>query len=157
MGRRPYSPWKYNKKDRDYVNLLIDQFDLGQIRNKDFSQLSGGEKQLVILARTFAQNTNVLLCDEPNNNLDIFHIKRILCEIRQRTKTKKIISIIVLHDINIALKYCDQLLLLNKGKLFRKIDNLNNLSITMLEELYKVPIKIHYNEKGKIEFINTLT
>ena len=59
-------------------------------------------------------------------------------------------------DINIALKYCDELLFLNRGEIFSQLNDYNKISVSMLEELYKVPMTIHYDNTGRINFVNTL-
>jgi iron complex transport system ATP-binding protein len=77
------------------------------------AQMSGGELQRVMIARTLAQQTPVLLMDEPVSNLDIAHqldIMRLLREAQNKT------ILIVIHDLNLALQFCDRLLLLHNGK-----------------------------------------
>lgn len=70
MGRRPYVTWKPSKKDLQIVADLLKVMGLEEFALRDFDQLSGGQKQKVLLARAFAQDTDILLLDEPTSNID---------------------------------------------------------------------------------------
>jgi len=88
------------------------------LRERPINQLSGGEKQRVIIARALAQEPKVLLLDEPTHHLDINHQIEILDLIRGLNKEERMVVIAVFHDLNIASQYCHRLILLSKGKIF---------------------------------------
>ena len=114
MGRNPYQQRLQNESqaDWDIVEQCMRQTSTWHLRFAKPSQMSGGELQRVMIARALAQQTPVLLLDEPVSSLDIAHqldIMRLL-----RTASEKTI-LIVIHDLNLALQFCDRLLLLHDG------------------------------------------
>ena len=119
MGRNPYQRHlqKESQEDWDIVERALRQTNTWHLRLALPSQMSGGELQRVMIARALAQQTPILLLDEPTSNLDIAHqfeIMELLTEInRKEGKT----ILIVVHDLNLALRYCPQALLLHDHSL----------------------------------------
>ena len=119
MGRNPYQRHLQNEsqEDWDIVERALRQTNTWHLRLALPSQMSGGELQRVMIARALAQQTPILLLDEPTSNLDIAHqfeIMELLTEInRKEGKT----ILIVVHDLNLALRYCPQALLLHDHSL----------------------------------------
>lgn len=116
MGRNPYQRRLQNEsqEDWDIVERCMRQTGTWELRFAKPAQMSGGELQRVMIARALAQQTPVLLLDEPVSNLDIAHqieIMRLL-----RAATDKTV-LIVLHDLNLALRFCDEVILLHEGAL----------------------------------------
>ena len=115
MGRNPYQHRLQNESqaDWDIVERCMRQTGTWELRLAKPAQMSGGELQRVMIARALAQQTPVLLMDEPVSNLDIAHqidIMRLLREATDKT------TLIVIHDLNLALRFCDDLLLLHDGR-----------------------------------------
>lgn len=116
MGRNPYQRRLQNEsqKDWDIVERCMRQTGTWELRLAKPAEMSGGELQRVMIARALAQETPVMLMDEPVSNLDIAHqieIMRLL-----RAATDKTV-LIVLHDLNLALRFCDEVMLLHGGDL----------------------------------------
>jgi len=103
-------------KHKDEAMHALEKLEIPHLSDEDFSHLSEGQKQLVILARTLLQNTPVMLLDEPDSSLDFPNKHMSLSKIRDLVHTEKKACIVTLHDPNLALKYCDKLVLLDKGK-----------------------------------------
>ena len=119
MGRNPYQRHLQNEsqEDWDIVERALRQTNTWHLRLALPSQMSGGELQRVMIARALAQQTPILLLDEPTSNLDIAHqfeIMELLTDIN-RNEGKTIL--IVVHDLNLALRYCQQALLLHDHSL----------------------------------------
>lgn len=109
-------------------------------RRKEFvTNLSGGEYQLVLIARALAQGSEVILLDEPTSHLDINHALLIM-DLLEELKREKIV-IAVMHDLNLALQYSDELILLNEGRVEWK-GNVKDLKPEILEKVYRVKAKI---------------
>ena len=115
MGRNPYQRRLQNesRRDRDIVERCMRQTGTWELRLARPAEMSGGELQRVMIARALAQETPVLLMDEPVSNLDIAHQLEVMRLLRDAGKT----TVIVIHDLNLALRFCDDVLLLHEGGL----------------------------------------
>ncbi|MBR6899640.1 MAG: ABC transporter ATP-binding protein, partial [Bacteroidales bacterium] len=115
MGRNPYQHHLQNEsqKDWDIVEQCMKQTNTWHLRLAKPAEMSGGEMQRVMIARALAQQTPVLLMDEPVSNLDIAHQLEIMRLLRTTDKT----VVIVIHDLNLALQFCDDLMLIHNGAL----------------------------------------
>lgn len=139
-GRKPYISWKPSDRDYAIVSDVIKSLKLEKIAMKDISALSGGQQQMVYIARAIAQEPKILLLDEPTSALDVKHQLEIM-ELLKSLSNKGITIIVTLHDINLATKYADKYLMLQNGKLYaegcKKI-----LTERHLEQLYGVKVRI---------------
>lgn len=122
MGRSPYLGRFQTESthDVDIARNAMEITNTWHLRRKNIGMISGGERQRVIIARALAQQTNVMLLDEPVSQLDIQHQIEILGILKKLTKEKKISVIVSLHDLNIAAQYCDEMILMDKGRIFKK-------------------------------------
>ena len=95
----------------------IENIGLDFLAHEDFSRLSEGQKQMVILARTLIQDTPVLLLDEPDSALDFLNRRKMLTEVRNMIQKEGKAGIVTLHDPGLALAYCDHIFLIKNGEL----------------------------------------
>lgn len=109
-------------------------------------ELSGGELQKVILARALAQTPEVLLLDEPTTHLDVNHQLEVLDLIKRITKAKELITILVSHNLNLASRYCDKLLMLNSGKVYSVGSVPEIMTPQKIREVFHVDVEITYHE-----------
>ncbi|WP_153301524.1 ABC transporter ATP-binding protein [Endozoicomonas arenosclerae] len=121
-GRYPHAgPFgRLKKEDHNAINSALTRVEMDQYANELVDHLSGGEMQRVWLAMVLAQETGILLLDEPTSWLDIAHQLRLLEIVRQLNDEKQITIVWVLHDLNQALQYSDEVVLMNKGSVVRK-------------------------------------
>jgi iron complex transport system ATP-binding protein len=114
MGRYPRMGFMgaFTREDRDAVRDSLARLDLLRFAGREFGSLSGGERQQVLLARALAQDTPWILLDEPTNHLDIRSQLRILDFMRDLDKR----IVIVCHDLSLASKYCDRLIVMKDGE-----------------------------------------
>lgn len=117
MGRNPYQRHLQNEsqEDSDIVERCMKQTNTWHLQKSLPSEMSGGELQRVMIARALAQQTPLLLLDEPTSNLDIAHQFEIMELLRDINATQHKTILIVVHDLNMALRYCPQAMLLHNG------------------------------------------
>ena len=119
LGRRPYMRWGFTEEDHRIVHEAMEQLGLTPLRGRFLSQLSGGERQKAILARALAQQPKILLLDEPTSSLDLQNQYQVLEIVRDICHNTAITAIVVIHDLNLALRFCDRFLLLKDGLVYR--------------------------------------
>ena len=115
LGRRPYMNGGPSKQDLDSVANMLGRLGMEDKALSYVDVLSGGEYQKVVLARAFVQSAQTLLLDEPTNNLDPANQQEIMRAVREEVDTSGIAAGAVLHDINLALRYCDRFMFIADG------------------------------------------
>ena len=118
LGRKPHMHFGPSAEDYAIVDASITRMQLDSLKLRYIDELSGGELQKVILARALAQQPKVLLLDEPTANLDLRNQHEVMRIVSQIAKDDDISVVVVIHDLNLALKYCDRFLLIHEGKAF---------------------------------------
>ncbi|RLI76587.1 ABC transporter ATP-binding protein [Archaeoglobales archaeon] len=142
MGRRPYLSWRCSRKDLEKVFAVLKLLNIENIVMRDFNELSGGQQQKVLIARALAQEPEVLLLDEPTANLDIKHQLEVMEMIRTIVKEKGITAIVAIHDLNLASRYADRIVMMRSGKVFAVEDPNNVLTPTNIEKVYGVKVRV---------------
>lgn len=119
MGRNPYQRRLQNESqaDWDIVEQCMRQTNTWHLRFALPSEMSGGELQRVMIARALAQQTPILLLDEPTSNLDIAHQFEIMELLRDINRSQHKTILLVIHDLNMALRYCPSALLLHQRRI----------------------------------------
>jgi iron complex transport system ATP-binding protein len=145
LGRRPYSGFTLLKEDYEMIDVVVAELELEKFLHRSMNTLSGGERQKVYLAKSLIQNPKILLLDEPISHLDPKNQQEILEIVKEITVKKDLITIMVLHDLQSALHYGDNLLLLKNGKLLNQL-NVKDIKSEDLEELYDIKCKIFKND-----------
>ena len=141
LGRRPYMKWGFTEEDHAIVHDAMHRLDVEDMRGRFLNQLSGGEKQKVMLARALAQQPKVLLLDEPTSALDIQNQYQVLKMVQTICHNDNMIAVVVIHDLNLALRFCDRFLLLKDGQVYRHGDR-SILDSTALKEVYGVDARV---------------
>ncbi len=140
MGRNPYLKFNESEsdKDREIVEEAMKMTKTDQFADRLFNTLSGGERQRVIIARAIAQDTGIILLDEPTSALDIHHQIEVM-ELIERLNEKGITVLAVLHDLNLAARFCDRLVTADGEP--KEIMTQENL-----REIYDMKMMIRNNE-----------
>ena len=138
MGRAPYSPLMgFDRSvDIDIAGRALGRVGLSHLSDRMIQTLSGGERQMVIIARALAQEPKVLLLDEPTAYLDLSHqidIYQILFELN---KNEGLTVVVVSHDVNLAALYCKNLILLKKGKIHASGPPKEVLTTALIQQVY---------------------
>ena len=146
MGRYPYFSHVPSAEDNNAVLKAMESIDISHLKEREYTHLSGGEKQRVHLARVLAQLDNpiehkLLFLDEPLNNLDILHQHKIMEYIKNFT-TAKNTAIVVLHDLNLAAQFADKILLLKRGKTVRYGTPDEVMTQEIISDVYNFPCTI---------------
>ena len=97
----------------------MERLGLTEMRGRFLNELSGGERQKVMLARALAQKPKLLLLDEPTSSLDLKNQYQVLQTVKDICHETGIAAIMVIHDLNLALRFCDRFLLMRDGAVFR--------------------------------------
>ena len=144
MGRTPHMAWigKESERDKQIVRDVLDQTELAEFQDRQIANLSGGEQQRVLLARALAQETGVLLLDEPTNHLDLKHQTRLLDLVRQLTKEKNLTVLMAMHDLNLAGRVADEIILLAWGRILRTGSPAAVMEADLLSNAYGVNVEI---------------
>lgn len=144
LGRRPYLNWKPKPSDIEMVGSIIERMDLVHLAMRDIGELSGGERQKVIVAKAIAQEPQVLLFDEPTTFLDLKYQLKIMEFIRSLINEKHICAVLTTHDLNLAMQFSDRFAILKDGKIYAA-GNTSALSKDVVRDVYGVEAAFHYN------------
>ncbi len=149
MGRYPYFHQQPNANDWEATKIWMQKTEISHLENREYNQLSGGEKQRVHLARIFAQVENkaqekLVFLDEPLNNLDIAHQFKILQTIKDFTQNNNT-AITVLHDLNLTAQFADEVVLMQDGEIKMYDSPEKVFQQKTIENVYQFPCKIISN------------
>ncbi|RDU25120.1 ABC transporter ATP-binding protein [Anaerosacchariphilus polymeriproducens] len=141
LGRRPYIKWDASDEDIKIVDKIIGQMGLEEFKLRYIDEISGGELQKVMLARALAQQPRLLLLDEPTSNLDPKNQYEVLSIVKNISKSNNIAVIIVIHDLNLALRYCDRFLFI-KNKSVYSYGGIEVMTNDNIEFVYEMPVSV---------------
>ena len=150
IGRYPWhgALGRFGQDDRDRVEDAIAQVGLKPFAGRLVDSLSGGERQRAWLAMMVAQNSRCLLLDEPTSALDIAHQVEVLALIKALSQQRGLTVIAVLHDINMAARYCDHLVALRQGAMIAEGDAEAIMQAEVLGAIYGIPMGILPHPQG---------
>lgn len=150
IGRYPWhgALGRFGQEDRDRVEDAIAQVGLNAFAGRLVDSLSGGERQRAWLAMMVAQNSRCLLLDEPTSALDIAHQVEVLALIKALSQQRGLTVIAVLHDINMAARYCDHLVALRQGAMIAEGDAEAIMQAEVLGTIYGIPMGILPHPQG---------
>lgn len=129
------------QEDEKIVSSVISQMHLEKFAVRYLDELSGGELQKVMIARALAQEPRVLLLDEPTSSLDLKNQLEVLGLVRKICHSRNIAVIIVIHDLNMALRYCDRFLFLKDGSV-HAYGGQEVMTCECIGEVYQMPVCI---------------
>ncbi len=144
LGRTPYLGWfgRAGPEDHERVQHALERTQMVALAERRVGELSGGEQQRVLLARALAQDTPVMLLDEPITHLDLQHRERLVRLIRELTVQKQLAILMVLHDLNLAGMYADRIALLVEGRIEAVGTPSEVLTEATLSRVYEIPVRV---------------
>ncbi|MDP8241744.1 MAG: ABC transporter ATP-binding protein [Candidatus Celaenobacter antarcticus] len=147
MGKYPYLGFWQNYTSGQIVKTeqILKDLNIGHLSNRYLAELSGGEFQLIMIARALNQDTDILLFDEPASHLDIHHQIRIFSLLQQQNLKQNKTIFAVSHNINLAAEFCNKILILDNSRIiaFGKTDEV--LKKKALRKVFQVPIEVIKN------------
>ena len=124
------------------------RYNIEQLALRNFFELSGGEQQRVLIARSLAQEAKVLLLDEPTSRLEIRHQLEVMDLTRKLVSNERLSAAIAIHDLNLAARFCDRIVMMRDGKIFAAGTPSDVLTAGNIRSVYGVKVKISYDRNG---------
>lgn len=138
MGRRPYVRWRISDNDLSLATGVLEQLGISHLAFRKLTQVSGGERQKVMIARAMVQEPSLLLLDEPTSALDIRYQLEVMTLIRSVVRQQNIAAMLAIHDLNLAARFCDRILVLHQGKIVASGAPADLLKPPLIEQVYGV-------------------
>ena len=148
MGRHPYKG-RFQKEDQEDLDIIYEAMEMTntlKLRDRLITEISGGERQRVFIAKALAQKPSIILLDEPTSHLDINHQMDILNLLKTLNEQRGMTIVLVIHDINLAARYSHEIILLNAGKIQRKGTPEAVITNENVEIAYNLKIAIEKNK-----------
>ncbi|SFO17281.1 iron complex transport system ATP-binding protein [Cohaesibacter marisflavi] len=142
MGRKPHMGWRVKDHDLAIVGETIARLGLEALSLRYLDELSGGELQKVSIARAFVQQPRLLLLDEPTSALDMRNQFELLSLLFSVVRERKTATVVTMHDLNTALRFADEFLLLKDGRVLAR-GAVEEISPKLIEATYDIPVSIH--------------
>lgn len=149
-GRYPYQKGlgKLSKEDKDVISWALEATHMEEFKNRPISSLSGGQRQRVWIAMALAQQTDIILLDEPTTYLDLNHQLEVLELLKELNEKNKTTIVMVLHDLNLASKYSSYLLAMKNGEIFNYGTPQEVFNNDMLRNCFQIDGEIFIDKKS---------
>ena len=147
MGRSPHLGFLQmeRKSDMTIADNAMALTDTLELADRNIDELSGGERQRVIVARALAQEPKIMLLDEPSSYLDINHQVEIFDLIKRLNSERDLTVVIVSHDLNMSAEYCDRLILLKNGQVYKDGTPKEIITEANIREVYEANVVVQEN------------
>jgi len=149
LGWRQHIKWAVSDEELSRVQQSLDALEMGRMAGMFMDQLSGGERQKVFIARALAQDPRIFVFDEPTSALDIRYQIEVMETMRNITRERGAGMIIAVHDLNLAYRYADSVVVLNHGKVVGYGKPQDILTPSCINKVYGVESFTVENEFGK--------
>lgn len=145
QGRYPYQNWlqQWSSQDERYVQQALEITDLMELGDRPLDTLSGGQRQRAWIAMTLAQNTQILLLDEPTTFLDLAHQVEVLDLLAELNQQQGRTIVMVLHDLNHACRYADYLVAIKQGQVFAAGTPQSVMTEDMVQAVFNLECQIY--------------
>jgi iron complex transport system ATP-binding protein len=142
FGRFPYSKGRLTSEDKELIDYALEKLGLVEMAEDRIDTLSGGQLQRAYIAMILAQDTEYILLDEPLNNLDMNHSVQLMKTLRRLVEEEHKTILLVIHDINFAATYADEIVAMKNGGIFAHGSMEEIIQPQILNALYEMDIKI---------------
>lgn len=148
LARQQSASWRVTDDDLTAVQATLVSLEIGDLGTRHLNELSGGQRQMVSIAQALVRNPDVLILDEPTNNLDLQRQMEVLELLRAATVARGLTTIVALHDLNLAARYADRIVVLSEGTVYASGDARSILTPTLLRDIYGVHATVAIDEEG---------
>jgi iron complex transport system ATP-binding protein len=140
MGRAPFLGMTATPKEEDYRLAMeaLEMLGCEKLVNCNFNRISGGERQMTLLATALVQTSKLMLLDEPTNHLDFNNQYRLLSQIKGLCRTRKTSVIATMHDPNMAMLFADRVIMVKNGRIVAKGSAKETMTTTNIDTLYGI-------------------
>lgn len=159
LGRAPHiGRWRRpSQKDMRVVDQTLERLDIAALAGHDVTTLSGGEKRRAAIAQALAQQTNILLLDEPTDALDIAHQQHVLALLDELRQQNAVAIMSVLHDLSSAVQWSDRIALLHRGRLVACDQPLSVVTAKVIAPVYGIPVNVLQTDFGAVVQVGSTT
>ena len=150
LALKQTSGWRVKDENIAHVEATLRDLELLHLAERGLSELSGGQAQMVAVARTLVRNPELVLLDEPTSSLDLHHQLSIMMAVRQAISSRGITGMVALHDLNLAAEFCDRLMLIRAGEILA--DGLPGqvLASPDVNDTYRVETTLEQTRRGSL-------
>lgn len=156
LARKQLQGWRARDEDIHAVATILRALNIEHLSQRDIGDLSGGQQQMVSMAQALVRSPRLFLLDEPTSALDLRHQLEIMTAIRHETRQRNIVTIVALHDLNLAARFADQLVLLREGRVLAQGSAMDILSSENIGSTYGVDVEVHTTSGGLISVVASL-
>lgn len=150
LALKQTSGWRVKDDNLDRVSDTLAALGLSHLSSRGIADLSGGQAQMVAVAQTLVRQPEVILLDEPTSALDLHHQLSVMTSIRAEASRRKPVVMAALHDLNLAAKFCDRLVLIREGRLLADGAPADILSLPAIGETYRVQTDLERTRRGEL-------
>ena len=148
LGKREALGWHVAPPDIDAASAVLSDLGLAHLEGRSMDRLSGGQQQMVLLAQRILRAPRLLILDEPTSALDLHHQLLILRHLKTYTQARQAVTVLALHDLTLAARFCDQLLLLRDGREVISGPTTDVLSEQRIDECWAVSVELLHARDG---------
>jgi iron complex transport system ATP-binding protein len=148
LAKKHLNGWRVEEDDIEAVSYMLGELGIAHLAQMYISDLSGGQQQMASLAQAFIRKPDIFLLDEPTSALDLRHQLRIMHTVRKVTRERNTTTFVALHDLNLAARYADRLILMREGKVIEDGTASTVLASAQLGETYGVNIEMYETRSG---------
>lgn len=148
LALKQTSGWRVKSNNLLRVETMLRDLGLQHLSSRGLSELSGGQSQMIAVARTLVRDPELVLLDEPTSALDLHHQLSIMTSIRRAVTRRNIIAMVALHDLNLAAEYCDRLILVRDGQILADGTPQTVLAMSEIDETYRVEASLETTKRG---------
>jgi iron complex transport system ATP-binding protein len=143
FGRYPHSKGRFTIGDKQHIERALTYLGLADLQHRFLDEISGGQRQRAFVAMVLAQDTDFILLDEPLNNLDLKHAVGMMHLLRRAAREMGKTIVLVLHDINFASVYSDQIVCMKDGRVAHQGPPADVITPEIMRAVYEIDVKVH--------------